>query len=79
VKQADTAVHLGKVTLYSVLFDVSVVAQSGELCVIVRGVGGAESRESYLNIAKIIQVAKQHNVDAIHPGIKKGVGYILRK
>ncbi|MDD3062613.1 MAG: acetyl-CoA carboxylase biotin carboxylase subunit [Massilibacteroides sp.] len=31
-------------------------------------VGGAASRESYLNIDKIIDIAKTHQVDAIHPG-----------
>ena len=31
-------------------------------------VGEAASKESYLNIEKIIEVAKQHGVDAIHPG-----------
>ena len=31
-------------------------------------IGGAASSESYLNIDKIIDVAKRHKVDAIHPG-----------
>ena len=31
-------------------------------------VGGAASQDSYLNIEKIIKVAKEHDVDAIHPG-----------
>ena len=31
-------------------------------------VGGAASKDSYLNIEKIIEVAKTHQVDAIHPG-----------
>ena len=31
-------------------------------------VGGAASQDSYLNIEKIIRVAKEHDVDAIHPG-----------
>lgn len=31
-------------------------------------VGGAASKDSYLNIEKIIEVAKAHAVDAIHPG-----------
>lgn len=31
-------------------------------------VGEAASKESYLNIEKIIEVAKNNNVDAIHPG-----------
>ena len=31
-------------------------------------VGGAASKDSYLNIEKIIEVAKAHQVDAIHPG-----------
>lgn len=31
-------------------------------------IGKPESKESYLNIEKIIDVAKKHNVDAIHPG-----------
>ncbi|WP_321334779.1 acetyl-CoA carboxylase biotin carboxylase subunit [uncultured Bacteroides sp.] len=31
-------------------------------------IGAAASKESYLNIEKIIQVAKEHQVDAIHPG-----------
>lgn len=31
-------------------------------------IGPAPSRESYLNISKIIEVAKQAQVDAIHPG-----------
>ncbi len=31
-------------------------------------IGRAESKESYLNIDKIIEVAKAHEVDAIHPG-----------
>lgn len=31
-------------------------------------VGPAPSRESYLNIDKIIQIAQQHQADAIHPG-----------
>ena len=31
-------------------------------------IGGAEARESYLNIDRIIEVAKKADVDAIHPG-----------
>jgi acetyl-CoA carboxylase biotin carboxylase subunit len=31
-------------------------------------IGGVTSKESYLNIEKIIEVAKIHQVDAIHPG-----------
>lgn len=31
-------------------------------------IGPAPSRESYLNISKIIEVAKKSNADAIHPG-----------
>lgn len=31
-------------------------------------IGLAASKDSYLNIEKIIQVAKEHQVDAIHPG-----------
>lgn len=31
-------------------------------------IGPAASRESYLNIENIIRVAKEHDVDAIHPG-----------
>nr|WP_321522654.1 acetyl-CoA carboxylase biotin carboxylase subunit [uncultured Macellibacteroides sp.] len=31
-------------------------------------VGGAASKDSYLNIEKIIEIAKSHQVDAIHPG-----------
>ena len=31
-------------------------------------VGGAASKDSYLNIEKILEVAKAHQVDAIHPG-----------
>lgn len=31
-------------------------------------IGPAASKESYLNIDKIIEVAKAHDVDAIHPG-----------
>lgn len=31
-------------------------------------VGGAASKDSYLNIEKIIETAKAHQVDAIHPG-----------
>ena len=31
-------------------------------------IGPAEAKESYLNIEKIIQVAKERQVDAIHPG-----------
>lgn len=31
-------------------------------------IGPAASKESYLDIEKIIHVAKEHNVDAIHPG-----------
>lgn len=31
-------------------------------------VGSAASKDSYLNIEKIIEVAKTHQVDAIHPG-----------
>ncbi len=31
-------------------------------------VGGAASKDSYLNINKILEVAKAHEVDAIHPG-----------
>ena len=31
-------------------------------------VGGAASKDSYLNIEKIISVAKAHGVDAVHPG-----------
>lgn len=31
-------------------------------------IGPAEAKESYLNIEKIIQVAKEKQVDAIHPG-----------
>lgn len=31
-------------------------------------IGPAPSRESYLNVSKIIEVAKQAGVDAIHPG-----------
>ena len=31
-------------------------------------IGGAASTESYLNIENIITVAKEHQVDAIHPG-----------
>ena len=30
--------------------------------------GPAASKESYLNIEKIIEAAKEHNADAIHPG-----------
>jgi acetyl-CoA carboxylase biotin carboxylase subunit len=32
------------------------------------GIGGASSKESYLRIEKIIDVAKNNGVDAIHPG-----------
>jgi len=31
-------------------------------------IGGAASTDSYLNIEHIIEVAKEHHVDAIHPG-----------
>ena len=31
-------------------------------------IGPAASRESYLNIDKIIEAAKRHGADAIHPG-----------
>ena len=31
-------------------------------------IGPAASKDSYLDIEKIIRVAKQHKVDAIHPG-----------
>ncbi len=31
-------------------------------------VGGAASKDSYLNIEKIIETARKHEVDAIHPG-----------
>lgn len=31
-------------------------------------VGEAASKDSYLNIERIIDVAKKHNVDAVHPG-----------
>ncbi|RLG37553.1 MAG: acetyl-CoA carboxylase biotin carboxylase subunit, partial [Candidatus Alkanophagales archaeon] len=31
-------------------------------------VGRSEPRESYLNIDRIIEIAKKANVDAIHPG-----------
>lgn len=31
-------------------------------------IGPAASRESYLNLEKIIHIAKEHQVDAIHPG-----------
>ena len=31
-------------------------------------IGPAASKESYLNIEKIINVAKEHGADAIHPG-----------
>ena len=31
-------------------------------------IGPAASKDSYLNIEKIIRAAKQHKVDAIHPG-----------
>ena len=31
-------------------------------------IGGAASSDSYLNIDHIIEAAKKHNVDAIHPG-----------
>lgn len=31
-------------------------------------IGGAASKDSYLRIEKIIEVAKAHHVDAIHPG-----------
>ena len=31
-------------------------------------IGPAASKDSYLNIEKIIRTAKQHKVDAIHPG-----------
>ncbi len=31
-------------------------------------IGSATAKDSYLNVEKIIQAAKQHNVDAIHPG-----------
>ncbi len=31
-------------------------------------IGGAEAKDSYLNIDKIIEVAKRFKVDAIHPG-----------
>lgn len=31
-------------------------------------IGAAEAKESYLNIEKIVSVAKTYNVDAVHPG-----------
>lgn len=31
-------------------------------------VGAASSKDSYLNIEKIISIAKEHGIDAIHPG-----------
>lgn len=31
-------------------------------------IGPAPSRESYLNVSRILEVAKQANVDAVHPG-----------
>jgi 3-methylcrotonyl-CoA carboxylase alpha subunit len=31
-------------------------------------IGGANAKDSYLNIAKIVEVAKQYHVDAVHPG-----------
>ena len=37
-------------------------------------IGPAPSRESYLNIDKIIEVAKKSGADAIHPGIWISVG-----
>ena len=40
------------------------VLYADEACLI----GPAASRESYLNIDKIIMAAKRHGVDAIHPG-----------
>lgn len=40
------------------------VLYADEACLI----GPAASRESYLNIDKIIMAAKRHEVDAIHPG-----------
>ena len=40
------------------------VFYADEACLI----GPAASRDSYLNIDKIIMAAKRHNVDAIHPG-----------
>ena len=41
-----------------------VLFYADEACLI----GPAASRESYLNIDKIIMAAKRHGVDAIHPG-----------
>ncbi len=38
-------------------------------------VGPAASKESYLNIDKIIEVAKASHADAIHPGY----GFLIRK
>lgn len=40
------------------------VLYADEACLI----GPAASRESYLNIDKIIMAAKRHGADAIHPG-----------
>ena len=46
------------------VFSEADVLYADEACLI----GPAASRESYLNIDKIIMAAKRHGADAIHPG-----------
>ena len=45
-------------------------------------IGGAASSDSYLNVDHIIEAAKKHNVDAIHPGygfLSENADSVVRK
>ncbi|WP_194436093.1 acetyl-CoA carboxylase biotin carboxylase subunit [Vibrio fluminensis] len=62
-----TAKEMGVETV-AVYSDADRTSQHCKQADIAEYIGSSPASESYLNIDKIIQVAKQHQVDAIHPG-----------
>lgn len=62
-----TAKQMG-ISTVAIYSDADVNAMHTQLADSAFHVGAAASAESYLNIKKIIEIAKAENVDAIHPG-----------
>ncbi len=63
--QACQEMGLRTVAVYS---DADRGARHTELADVAVGIGGTSPQESYLNLDKLLRVAKEQNVDAVHPG-----------